>query len=225
MGFDGLNYYLKGSAIGFYFDMRIRALTQGKRSLDDVMRDLDAQYGEKNIGYPEEALLQTLNRVAGADLTAEYNSYVRGYEEIPWEKTAAALGLILKREATGFLGVQFDDNGVGGRPKAQTVLKGFAAEKMGMRAGDVIQSLNSLKVTSISVRDAIMSLKPNAALKIAIERDGVGMELEGMADAQYRYGTLEFMPQAQITPLMLRLRASFFAVLPVAPARAGEAGK
>jgi predicted metalloprotease with PDZ domain len=223
MGFDGLNYYLKGSAIGFYFDMRVRALTQGRRNLDDVMRELDTQFGEKNIGYPEEAILQTLNRVSGADLTTEYNAYVRGVEEIPWEKTAAALGLTLKREAVGFLGVQFDDNGISGRPKAQTVLKGFAAEKMGMVAGDVLQSLNGVKVTSVSVRDAILSLKPNTPLKVAIEREGMAMELEGMADAQYRWGTLVFAPQAQITPLALRLRTGFFAVLPMNSAGAAGA--
>ncbi|HZP82322.1 MAG TPA: hypothetical protein VFB21_11845, partial [Chthonomonadaceae bacterium] len=95
-GYDGLNYYLKGSLVGFYFDLRLRALTGGAKGLDDVMRELDRQYGQRNLGYPEEALRNILNAVAGSDLTEEYARYVRGTEEIAWTEALAQAGLTLQ---------------------------------------------------------------------------------------------------------------------------------
>src|SRR5207244_3556116 len=56
-GYDGLSYYIKGSLVGFYFDLRLRELTGGRKGLDDVLRGLYARYAEQEQGFPESAIL------------------------------------------------------------------------------------------------------------------------------------------------------------------------
>lgn len=94
-GFDGLSYYLKGSLVGFYFDLRLRALSGGERGLREVLRALYAEYGLSDRGYPDEALPEMLDRVAGMPLRTEYDHYIRGLEEIAWFNLFHAAGLEL----------------------------------------------------------------------------------------------------------------------------------
>ena len=51
-GYAGLSYYIKGSLAGAFFDLRVRELSGGERSLDDVMRSMDEMYGQRDVPYP-----------------------------------------------------------------------------------------------------------------------------------------------------------------------------
>ncbi len=105
-GFDGLSYYLKGSLVGLYFDLRLRALTHGQRGLDDVMRLMEADYGSKGRAYPEGALLSCLEAVSQTDLHTEYANLVSSKGEIDWAAALAPAGLALRRDSSSYLGVQ-----------------------------------------------------------------------------------------------------------------------
>lgn len=74
-GFGGVSYYSRGHALGFYLDMAIRAATDGKQSLDDVMRRL---YGEsKKGGYSEDRIRQLCVTVGGPELGPIYERAVK----------------------------------------------------------------------------------------------------------------------------------------------------
>jgi predicted metalloprotease with PDZ domain len=216
IGYDGLSYYLKGSLVGFYFDLRLRELTGGRKSLDDVMRALDARYGRHDIGYPEEGLLNTLNDVARADLTTEYTRYVRGTDEIYWDRVLTQAGLSLHRDRVAYLGVRLvnapppPDNTT---PPAivESVLPGFAAANMALQAGDKILRINGTAVTAGTLGDLVRALPPIRPLTLDIERDNAPLTLNGDSGLAYINHALTVLPEGQIPDSARRLRASLFA--------------
>ncbi len=73
-GFGGLSYYEKGELIGLCLDLKIRAVTNGMKSLDDVMRLLMKRHSPPLPGYGEDELRLTVNEVSGQDLRTCINS-------------------------------------------------------------------------------------------------------------------------------------------------------
>ena len=71
-----ISYYTKGAVLGFVLDARIRAATDGAKSLDDVMRLAFARYSGAR-GYTPEQFRQTASEVAGTDLGAWFKTRAR----------------------------------------------------------------------------------------------------------------------------------------------------
>src|SRR5581483_4613820 len=51
-----VSYYVKGGLVALCLDLLIRSETQGRRSLDRVMRALWKRYGQKGVGIPEDGI-------------------------------------------------------------------------------------------------------------------------------------------------------------------------
>jgi predicted metalloprotease with PDZ domain len=92
-GFGGLSYYDKGELIGLCLDLKIRAVTDGKKSLDDVMRLLMKRHAPPLPGYAEDELRLTVNEVAGQDISDLYNLIVRSTAVMPFADLLAPFGL------------------------------------------------------------------------------------------------------------------------------------
>lgn len=92
-GFGGLSYYDKGELIGLCLDLKIRQVTVGKKSLDDVMRLLMKRHAPPLPGYGEDELRLTVNEVAGQDLSDLYNLIVRSTAEMPIADLLPPFGL------------------------------------------------------------------------------------------------------------------------------------
>jgi len=215
-GFDGLNYYLKGSLVGFYFDLRIRELTQGAKSLDDVMRLLDARFGSHDRAYTDSDLLAAINAVSQSDLAAEYRSYIHATDEIAWEEPLRKGGLLLHREAQSALGIHLDGNA---KPDASplshdaqlplaivdTVEQGLSGAAMGLQAGDRILKLNSEAVTLTSLVPMLHKLPPHSPITLLVQRGDRQITLTGKTDMQFSNHRLTSLPEAQQTPDSLRI--------------------
>jgi predicted metalloprotease with PDZ domain len=185
-GFDGLSYYLKGSLVGLYFDLRLRQLTAGQRSLDDVMRLLDAEYGGKNRSYPETALLSSLEAVAHTDLHSEYAVLTRAPGDIPWDTVLVSAGLALRRDETSFLGVQLrqapaEGSGIG----IEAVEPGSAAARIPLRRGDSLLALNGVQVTLDGFKNQLGQLAPKSPITLSVRRDGETQTLTGDSGVRY----------------------------------------
>lgn len=92
-GFGGLSYYDKGELIGLCLDLKIRAVTDNRRSLDDVMRLLWQRTAPPKPGYGEDDIRAAVNKIAGADLSAFYDSLARSSDELPYSECLAYAGL------------------------------------------------------------------------------------------------------------------------------------
>ncbi|HLL15222.1 MAG TPA: hypothetical protein VK388_09175 [Pyrinomonadaceae bacterium] len=99
-----VSYYSKGEVIGITLDLLIRGKTQGRASLDDVMRRMyeefyvkspAATYYSRGRGYTGADFERTVAQVTGADVSNFFARHVRGTEPLPYEEAFAHVGLRL----------------------------------------------------------------------------------------------------------------------------------
>lgn len=88
-----ISYYAKGAVAAFLLDVKIRKMTRGKKSLDDVMRTMYENYLES--GYTPDDFRKTASEVAGKDLSDWFARSIDSteeldYSQLPW------LGLEIK---------------------------------------------------------------------------------------------------------------------------------
>ena len=211
---DALNYYEKGALVGFYFDLKIREATKGAASLDDVMRDLDAMYGKPNVGYPDSAILTAINKIAGTDLTADYNQYVRGVEDFDWGAVFADAGIVMQREKIASLGVSTEGSKEAATEFAPVIKKiyaGLAGEKLGLKLGDMVQNVNGVAVTQSNFGGSVKNAKPGEPLTMDVLRDSKIVSLHGEVGFRWKVTKLSLTPDKDLSPLALRIRAGWFA--------------
>ena len=87
-----VSYYVKGSVVGWLLDVRIQHLTNGARSLDDVMRLAYRRYaGER--GYTPDQFVAAASEVAGTDLTGFFDKALRTTDELDYDEALDWFGL------------------------------------------------------------------------------------------------------------------------------------
>ncbi|MCW8208276.1 M61 family peptidase [Verminephrobacter aporrectodeae subsp. tuberculatae] len=127
-----ISYYTKGALVALCLDLTLRR--EGHATLDDVMRALWTRCQQGPM--TEADLHAALHACAGRPFDAELQQWVHGTAELPLTDLLAAHGVDLKAETPQLaqrLGLRVaQDHGL----RIQTVLRGGAAEKSGMAAGD-----------------------------------------------------------------------------------------
>ena len=87
-----VSYYEKGPVVGFLLDARIRRLTNGRRSLDDVMRLAFARYsGER--GFTAAEFQKAAEEVAGTSLAAFFRQTLASTDELGYTEALEWFGL------------------------------------------------------------------------------------------------------------------------------------
>ncbi len=217
-GFGRLSYYTKGELIGLCLDLKLRQVTGGKKSLDDVIRSLYMQCGKgRGPGFPEDAIRQTANKVAGRDLGAFYDQLARSKDEMPFSEVLGYAGLKSGISSTPVITA---DLGMfaGGDPKGlrvRFVMSGGAAEKAGLKSDDIITAVDGKPVQGGAGgpgggfgSPVLRNLAAGAKVTLTVERDGVPLEIA------YTVGSSERKPwiiesQASTTPQQKRLREAW----------------
>ncbi|MFK7766588.1 MAG: M61 family metallopeptidase [Mariniblastus sp.] len=87
-----ISYYSKGAVAAFLLDAKIRKLTKGKKSLDDVMRQMYASFSES--GYTSEDFRKTASDVAGKDLSDWFVSAIDSTDELDYSDLEA-IGVVV----------------------------------------------------------------------------------------------------------------------------------
>jgi len=90
-----VSYYLKGSLVALALDLAIRGRTDGRRSLDDVMRALWRGHGRTGVGVPEGGVERIAEGIAGFDLKRFFDQALRSTGELPLVKLLASAGVKL----------------------------------------------------------------------------------------------------------------------------------
>jgi predicted metalloprotease with PDZ domain len=95
-----ISYYIKGAVVAFLLDARIRELTQNKKSLDDVMREVYRRYSGDR-GYTETEFRKVASKVAGEDLSDWFTKHVDEASELDYQPALDWLGLRLEGWKSG----------------------------------------------------------------------------------------------------------------------------
>jgi len=169
-----ISYYTKGSLVALALDLSLRG--EGSRrgaTLDAVMRGLWA----RSAGGPitEGDVVDVLREVAGpaqADgLTRQLNDWVHGTGDLPLTDLLKRFGVQWQAPPatlTQRLGVRVSESALTGI-KVTHVLRGGAAERAGLSAGDEVLALDDWRLRRLD--DALRLLTPGQPASLLVSRD------------------------------------------------------
>ncbi|WP_297353150.1 M61 family metallopeptidase [Paraburkholderia sp.] len=190
-----VSYYTKGSLVALAFDLTIRAQTNNRKSLDDVMRLLWQRFGRdfyrgKPVGVAEDEVEEIFAEATGADLGALFEQAVRSTRDLPLETLLEPFGISLAPErdknARPTLGARVRG---GGDCTLAAVHDGSAAQKAGLSAGDVLVAIDGLRVTGANLDTLLSRYLPGAKVEVhAFRRDElrtVQVKLDGPEVSRY----------------------------------------
>ena len=179
-----VSYYTKGSLVALALDLTVRKATDGKRSLDDVMRTLWTEYGKTGRGVGEAELEILIERVTGVRLKRFFDLALRSTEDIAWAPLLRHFGLRVhmaaaqssadrggkppKKEAKptpprAVLGARLE---TGGEVKIAQVFDGGAAQAGGLSAGDTLIALDGVRLTSANWEQRLGRHRPGDSVRI-----------------------------------------------------------
>lgn len=186
-----VSYYTKGALFALCLDLTIRRATEGKKSLDDVMRALWLEYGQifatQQRGVAEDEWEALAQRITGLDLTALFDLGLRSTAPLPLRELLLDLGIEWQQRAAvsaadkgGWLDVinspkcslgakmSADAAGV----KLTHVLTDGPAQRAGLSAGDVLVAWNGLRLSIGQFEQFLAAATPEQSVTLhAFRRD------------------------------------------------------
>src|SRR5689334_809690 len=172
-----VSYYDKGAILGLLLDLEIRKRSEGRKSLDDVMRYLYTEFYKKDRNYTPADFQKTVELMAGSSLEEFFARYVRGKDELDYSAALAAAGLALDRGvvmkdgkpvARATLGAELEQDQ--DRLMVRNVRAGTAAYDQGLNAGDQIVAMDNMRVTRDSLIARLAEKKPGDLVNLTIFR-------------------------------------------------------
>ena len=88
-----VNYYPTGWVLGMMFDIELRSRTEGKASLDDVVKVLWTLCKNDQPGFAEDEIRRQLVHFGGSEMGLLYDQWVLSPGELPVEQELAKAGL------------------------------------------------------------------------------------------------------------------------------------
>jgi len=173
----GVSYYNTGWLVGLCLDMEIRSKTDGRKSLDDVERNLFRKYGhDGQAGFAEDGIRKELVNVGGPSLGTMYDQIVMKPGELPVEEALTKVGLRLYQKDETYANIGFktsfnmEAKGLNvNAPEAFTTLKG----------GDIIVGVNGTLFKDVQMGQAMGLMSPISSpeagkvVHLTVQRAGV----------------------------------------------------
>jgi predicted metalloprotease with PDZ domain len=172
-----ISYYTKGQILGTLLDLELRGRTAGRKSLDDVFRQLLAEHGLPKPGFAEDGGFRgAVEKVAAAgsasgDFGDFFSHYVAGLEELPYDAMLARVGLkldIARAPASRSVGVVTRVDGE--RLIVDSVPPSGAGYDAGLMPGDVLLALDDERVIPATFAARLNDRRAGAAAKLQVLR-------------------------------------------------------
>ena len=166
-----ISYYTKGALIALGLDFEIRRASQNQKTLDDLLLRLWQNYGLPQKGLQEGEIEQLASTLAGKDLSAYFDRYLRGTDDLPFESWFADFNIDFS------LRPALSASDLGGETESQTVWLNIGANLVntehqtvklshvwqqrpahlaGLSAHDEIIAINNIKTPSAEAIEKIL---------------------------------------------------------------------
>jgi len=197
-----VSYYAKGSLVALALDLSLRA--GGRGSLDQAMRLL----WSRSAGGPidEADIAGALQQVAGRSLAAELAAWVHGRDELPLPRLLAQAGVQLQPEAADLaaeLGLRLSEGALSGI-HVKSVLRGSAAERAGLSAGDELLAVDGWRLRRLD--DARAWMRAGQPAELTLVRDQRLRSVRLRAPAAAAAGGVQLKLDDKPSPAALALR-------------------
>jgi predicted metalloprotease with PDZ domain len=205
-----ISYYDKGEIVNMLLDISIRTSSKGKRSLDDVMRQLYREFYRRNRNYTADDFQRVAEKMAGSSLDDLFSKYVRGREEIDFNPILAGVGLRLTASRPNakraYIGAEFTEEN--GRLVIKAVPSGTPAYEQGLNAGDQIVAIDGYRASLNFLEKYLNESKPNAAIRLTVFRFDKLRDMTITAGSNER-ANFKFVPVDDPTDEQRRLYRQF----------------
>lgn len=171
-----MTYYSRGQLMASIFDAMIVDASQGKKCLDDFMQSLYKKfYEQEGRGFTEAEFKAELETFTKNDLTDFFTRYIHGTEIPDYAKYYAKVGVKANREDVKDVkfGARMGGNIV------RSVVRGSAAESIGLSVNDEILAIDGYRVDAASFGEILGKFDLNKSFDILISRDNILYTLKG----------------------------------------------
>lgn len=186
---SGVSYYSKGAVVAMLLDLEIIHHSDGKYSLDDVMKEAYTEfYKNKKRGYTDTEFKQLLEKHAG-NLDKFYEQYVYGVADIDYNKYLGYAGfkLINNMADNNIPALGITTTIINGKTIITSVVRNSAAWIDGLNVNDELTTIDGRPF--IDVTSAVAGKNIGDKLTIGLTRDGlpVSMVLTLRKNPQVKY--------------------------------------
>ena len=181
LGNTAISYYPKGELIALVLDLIIRGRTNGKASLDDVMRKMydefylrssNNSYYLRGRGYTPEDLQRVASEVSGVDLTEFFERYTRTPQVLPYDEALGYVGLqLLKVQAGEPYNAGLSVNWQSDEVTLGDVRHDSPAEDAGLQRDDELLSIGGKKVSRDNWLKLLSGYKSGDRVPVTVRRD------------------------------------------------------
>ncbi len=164
---SSVSYYRKGALVALLTDVAIRRASQGKRSLDDVMRKAYARFPD---GFEENQFRKLVSETAEVDLSDFLAQAVDSTEELDFSPFLTHFGLRFEEteNESSWLGVDCD-----AELRVERVIEGGPGHQAGLNPGDELLGLDDFRVDPTTLKDRLKAFKPGQTITVLVARRGV----------------------------------------------------
>jgi predicted metalloprotease with PDZ domain len=172
-----ISYYTKGAVVGWLLDARIQHATDGKKSLDDLMRAAFAQFSGDH-GYTPEQFRATAEHVAGRPLDDFFRRSVESTEELDYMEALEWFGLGFRNQKNGTAGsgkmekaaLGVDTRTDNGRLIVSRVLRDSPAFESGLSVDDEIIAIDEFRVRPDQLAQRLENYRPGDKVSVLVAR-------------------------------------------------------
>lgn len=144
-----VNYYVKGATVVTALNLMILKETQGKKSLDDIMRALYGLYlSRPEQGYTEAEILAVCEQVTGISLKSFFEQHIFGTAPIDYAAYLVYAGLELKEKSSENYHFGWNLTHKDGKYIISKVDERGSAAFAGLNADDEVLAVNGFRINS-----------------------------------------------------------------------------
>jgi predicted metalloprotease with PDZ domain len=173
-----ISYYTKGQILGVLLDILIRDRTANRRSLDDLLREMNQDFAVAGKTYRDSLDVQLLaNKISGSSFEEFFKRYIAGAEPLPYRETFGLAGLELRETTRQRPALGFTAQTAGGVIVVDSVNSASPAGAAGLQTGDIVTKWNGgdpPRRSSYWLRQH----KAGEPLHLRIRRDDAEMDLD-----------------------------------------------
>jgi predicted metalloprotease with PDZ domain len=167
-----ISYYTQGQNLAALLDLSIRNDTDGKESLDDVMRSLFSEFYQRGRGFTTDDMIGIINRLTRKDYHDFYRRYVFGTEVPDYDRIFGYAGYQLQKKDQREVELGFSGNFRGNGFAVEIVEPNSPASVAGLLSGDLIVKLDGQAASAYPIDSAA-----GKTVKATIVRGGKQIEM------------------------------------------------